>query len=171
MSCFPDYKNVACITTMLPAESDHEMSVLLAILLLHLVVVSLKRSATDHHSKVDSFDRLPGTHKRQGSVAIITHTGTIREAHVHNTALGKAHSASDPTPPLLSQPDFTSHQIIKKPSLTAVMHNNREARRGGCGNTWLILSQTNSEVANVQERVYYLLNTHTTREQEGKMMF
>lgn len=131
MSCFPDYKNVACIPTMLPAESDHEMSVLLAILLLHLVVVSLKRSATNHHSKVDSFDRLPDPHKRQGSVAIITHQpGTIREAHVRNTALGKKHSASDPKPPLLSQPELTSHKIIKKPSLTAVMHNNRGARQG-----------------------------------------
>lgn len=116
---------------MLLAESDHEMSVLLAILLLHLVVVSLKRSATDHHSKVDSFARLPGTHKRQGSVAIITHQpGTIREAHVHNMALGKEHSASDPRPPLLSQPEFTSHKIIKKPSLTAVIHKKREARQG-----------------------------------------
>lgn len=85
---FPDYEDVACVTTTLPAQSDHEMSVLLAMLLSHLVVVSLTGPATDHHSEMDSIDQLPGTHNRQGSAAIIPHQpGTIWEAHIHNMAI------------------------------------------------------------------------------------
>lgn len=42
---------------MLPAESDHEMNVLLALSPLHQIVVNLTGSVTDHHSKVESMDQ------------------------------------------------------------------------------------------------------------------
>lgn len=81
---------------MLPAEPDHEMSILLATLLLHLVAVSLGGSATDHHPKVDLIDCCQAhttgrvCHHRQ----ISTRDNRRSTCPQHYTQEG--HSASDP---------------------------------------------------------------------------
>ena len=82
------------------------MRVLLAILL--LVVAGLTSPAPDH-SEVDSINQSPGTYNSQGSTAIIAINQSQYETYTSLTwQLGKGHSASDPQPPLMLQPELTS---------------------------------------------------------------
>lgn len=72
------------------------------------------------------------------------------------------HSATDPRPPLISQPEFTAHKTIKK--VSPDMQNNRGADTVGYGNTWLILSQTNSWMATcTRENVLFIEHSYYKR--------
>lgn len=75
----------------------------------------LSGPVTDHHSEVipsigyqartTGRGQLPSPHISQGQY----------KQHMSTTwPSSKGHSATDPRPPLLSKPEFTSHKIIKK---------------------------------------------------------
>lgn len=80
--------------------------------------------------------------RRQQPLSQSTRDNTRHTCPSHGNWVSSIH----PRPPLVSQPEFhiTHIKQLRRPVLTAVRQNNREARTISCGNTWLILSHTDS---------------------------